>query len=129
MSPAVPGKRYPTLEVRLDSDHVRAFAEAIGADPAAGVPPTYAAVYALLATAGQLFGDPDAAVDFSHLLHSEQEFRWVQHPEPGDRLTAAGHVEEDVERRGMRFLTFISEVAGEGGRPICRSTMIDVIRS
>lgn len=115
--------------MRLDPDHVRSFAEAIGADPAAGVPPTYAAVYALFATAAQLFGDAEAAVDFSHLLHSEQEFRWERHPEPGDRITATGTVEDDSARRGMRFITFVSDVVGEDGEPICSSTMVDVIRS
>ena len=129
MSRGVAGKRYPAIEMRLDPDHVRAFAEAIGADPAAGVPPTYAAVYALFATAAQLFGDDEADVDFSHLLHSEQEFRWEHHPEPGDRVTATGSVQADFDRRGMRFVTFVSEVVGEDGGAVCSSTMVDVIRS
>ncbi len=124
---SVAGRRYAPVEMELDGEHVRAFAQAIGADPAAGVPPTYAAVYALFATAGQLFGDAEAAVDFTHLLHSEQEFTWESHPEVGDVVTSTGVVEEDSERRGLRFITFATEVS-RSGRALGRSTMIDVIR-
>ncbi|TMC14644.1 MAG: MaoC family dehydratase [Chloroflexi bacterium] len=123
----VAGKTYPQVETRLEADHVRAFAEAIGADPEAGVPPTYAAVYALFSTAVQLYGDEDAAVDFQHLLHSEQEFSWTRHPEVGETVLARGRVEEDVERRNLRFLTYATSV-DSGGEPLCSSRMVNVIR-
>ena len=126
MSP-VAGKSYPAVESRIEGERVRAFARAIGADPEAGVPPTYAAVYALFATAVQLYGDPDAAVDFAHLLHSEQEFTWTRHPEVGEEVVAEGRVEEDVERRNLRFLTYATEVRS-GGEPLCQSRMVNVIR-
>jgi hypothetical protein len=124
---AIVNKSYPPVAATIDRDHVRAFAEAIGADPEAGVPPTYAAVYALFATAVQLYGDPDAAVDFAHLLHSEQEFSWERHPEVGEEVTATGTVEEDVERRNLRFLTYATAVT-VAGKPLCESRMVNVIR-
>jgi hypothetical protein len=123
----VAGKSYPPVTTSIDEAHVRAFAEAIGADPDAGVPPTYAAVYALFATAVQLYGDPEAAVDFAHLLHSDQEFSWERHPEVGEELTATGTVEEDVNRRNLRFLTYATTVT-VSGRPLCQSRMANVIR-
>jgi hypothetical protein len=123
----VGGKSYPPVESRIEAEHVRAFARAIGADPDAGVPPTYAAVYALLSTAVQLYGDPAAEVDFAHLLHSEQEFTWTRHPEVGEEVVAEGRVEEDVERRNLRFLTYATEVRS-GGEPLCASRMVNVIR-
>ncbi|MDQ6918803.1 MAG: MaoC family dehydratase N-terminal domain-containing protein [Candidatus Dormibacteraeota bacterium] len=124
---SVAGKSYPPVESKIEADRVRAFARAIGADPEAGVPPTYAAVYALFSTAGQLYGDPDAAVDFAHLLHSEQEFTWTRHPEVGVEVVAEGRVEEDVERRNLRFLTYATDVLS-GGEPLCSSRMVNVIR-
>jgi N-terminal half of MaoC dehydratase len=124
---SVTGKTYPPVQSTIDSGRVRAFALAIGADPDAGVPPTYAAVYALFATAVQLYGDPAAAVDFTHLLHTEQEFTWVRHPEVGEEVVAEGRVEEDVERRNLRFLTYATEVSS-GGEPLCSSRMVNVIR-
>jgi hypothetical protein len=107
---------------------VAAFARSLGADPAEGVPPTYAAVYALFTTAPQLFGDEEAAVDFSRLLHAEQEFEWERHPEVGDTVIAQGRVSSDVERRGMRFIGFESRCTA-GGEPLCRSRALFIIRS
>jgi len=124
---SVSGKSYPPVESRIEEGRVRAFARAIGADPEAGVPPTYAAVYALLATAVQLYGDPDAAVDFEHLLHSEQEFTWTRHPEVGEEVVAEGRVEEDVDRRTLLFFTSATDV-GSRGEPLCSSRMVNVIR-
>ena len=93
----------------------------------AGVPPTYAAVYALFSTFPALAGDPEAAVDFSHLLHSEQEFRWVRHPEAGETVSARGAVTQDVDRRGLRLLGYESTCSAEG-EVICVSVMGSVVR-
>jgi len=106
---------------------VEAFARALGADPAEGVPPTYAAVYALGGTAAQLFRDEEAAVDFSRLLHAEQEFEWDRHPQVGETVTAQGRVTADAERRGMRFITFETRVTS-GGASLCRSRALFVVR-
>jgi N-terminal half of MaoC dehydratase len=76
----VAGREYPPVEFTIQPGQVAAFARAVDADPAAGVPPTYAAVYALFTTAPQLFADAEAAVDFGRLLHAEQEFAWERHP-------------------------------------------------
>ena len=124
---AVAGKSYPRVETRIEREPVRAFARAIGADPDAGVPPTYAAVYALFSTAVQLFADPEAAIDFTHLLHSEQEFTWTRHPEVGETVGASGTVQEDAERRNLRFLTYATGVTSEG-EALCESRMVNVIR-
>jgi hypothetical protein len=101
---------------------------AIGADPAAGVPPTFAAVYSLGATAPQLFGDGEAAVDFARLLHAEQEFVWERHPHPGETVTSRGRVVSDINRRGIRLLTFETDTTDEAGAPLCRSRALFVIR-
>jgi hypothetical protein len=107
---------------------VAAFARSLGADPEDGVPPTYAAVYALGATAVQLFQDPEAVVDFANLLHAEQEFAWDRHPEVGETVTSQGRVAADVERRGIRFITFETDVTS-AGEPVCRSRALFVVRS
>ena len=64
------GRTYPAVTFDIDRQRVAAFALAIGADPAGGVPPTFAAVYSLGATAPQLFSDAEAAIDFAKLLHA-----------------------------------------------------------
>ena len=126
---AVAGKTYPAVEVEIDSDRVSEFARAIGADPDAGVPPTFAAVYSLGATAPSLFSDEEAAVDFAHMLHAEQEFEWTRQPRPGETVTSTGRVASDVSRRGMRFVSFESETKDASGAPVCRSRALFIIRS
>src|ERR1700686_2700944 len=125
----VAGRTYPPIDFRIEADRAAAFAKAIGADPAAGVPPTFAAVYSLGVTAPQLFGDAEAAVDFSHLLHAEQEFKWSRHPRVGETITSQGRVVTDVNRRGIRFVTFETETTDHAGQPVCRSKALFVIRS
>ena len=126
---AVAGRTYPPVTFEIEVDRVARFARAIGADPAAGVPPTFAAVYSLGATAPQLFGDDDASIDFSHLLHAEQEFSWTRQPQPGETVTSQAHIASDVNRRGMRFVTFETETNDMTGKPLCRSKALFVIRS
>ncbi len=125
----VEGKTYPAVSAAIEPERVAAFARAVGANPVDGVPPTFAAVYSLGATAPQLFGDPEAAVDFARLLHADQEFEWGRHPEVGETVTSQGRVVSDISRRGMRFLTFEATTTGEDGSGICRSRTLFVIRS
>ena len=122
-------RSYEAFEFTIDKDEVEVFARAIDADPARGVPPTYAAVYALSTTAVQLFQDPEAKVDFAHLVHAEQEFEWERHPEVGDTVTAVGRVTSDSERRGMRFIGFETECRDARGTAFCRSKALFIIRS
>lgn len=124
----VAGRTYPAVTFDIDNERAAAFARAIGADPAGGVPPTFAAVYSLGATAPQLFGDPEAAIDFAKLLHAEQEFAWTRHPEPGETVTSQGRIASDVSRRGMRFVSFETETKGATGEDICKSRALFVIR-
>jgi N-terminal half of MaoC dehydratase len=125
----VEGKTYQPVTTVIEPDRVAAFAKAIGADPADGVPPTYAAVYSLGATAPQLFGDPEAEVDFGKLLHADQEFEWQRHPAAGETVTSQGRVVADSSRRGMRFLTYETNTTTADGSAVCRSRTLFVIRS
>jgi N-terminal half of MaoC dehydratase len=124
----VAGREYSPVEFAIEAGHVAAFARSLGADPADGVPPTYAAVYALFTTAPQLFSDDEAAVDTRHLLHAEQEFEWERQPRIGDRVSARGRVASDIERRGMRFISFETSCTVDG-EALCRSRALFVIRS
>jgi len=125
----VTGRTYPPVDFLIEADRAAEFARTIGADPSAGVPPTFAAVYSLGVTAPQLFGDADAAVDFARLLHAEQEFTWTRHPKPGETVTSQGRVASDVSRRGIRLVSFETQTKDEAGEPVCRSKALFVIRS
>jgi N-terminal half of MaoC dehydratase len=125
----VEGRTYPPVTFEIDPERVAAYVQAIGADPADGVPPTFAAVYALGITAPQLFGDADAAIDFAKLLHAEQEFEWSRHPEVGEKVSSQGRIASDLSRRGMRFVSFETETRGARGDDVCRSRALFVIRA
>lgn len=125
----VAGRTYPPVSFQIDERRADAFARAIGAEPGGVVPPTFAAVYSLGVTAPQLFGDPDAAVDFAKLLHADQEFTWARHPSPGETVSSQGRVASDVSRRGMRFVTFETDTKDERGAALCHSKALFVIRS
>lgn len=126
---AVAGRVYPAVQFDIEPDRVSQFARAIGADPRDGVPPTFAAVYSLGVTAPHLFMDEEAAVDFSRLLHAEQEFEWRRHPRAGETVTSQGRVASDTSRRGMRFVSFETDTTDARGEPLCRSRALFVIRS
>ena len=126
---SIEGRDYPPVSVDIDAEHVNAFAWAIGADPDDGVPPTYASVYSLGATAPQLFGDEEAAIDFGKLLHAEQEFEWKRHPNVGETVTSRARVAADVSRRGLRFVTLETDTTSSDGSPVCTSRALFVIRS
>jgi hypothetical protein len=124
----VMGREYPPVEFEIEAGHVAAFAHSLGVAPEQGVPPTYAAVYALFTTAPQLFYDAEAAIDLPRLLHAEQEFEWELHPKVGDRVTARGRVTSDIERRGTRLISFETSCT-IGNQPCCRSRSLFIIRS
>lgn len=117
------------MQIEIDAGRAADFARAIGADPTDGVPPTFAAVYSLGATAPQLFADEEAAVDFARLLHAEQEFEWTRTPRPGETVTSVGRIASDVSRRGMRFVSFETETTDAQHAPVCRSRTLFVIRA
>src|SRR5260370_8079044 len=73
---SVEGKTYPPVSSGIEPQRVADFARSIGADLADAVPPTFAAVYSLVATAPYLFGDPYSHHDFSHLFPTDHDVTW-----------------------------------------------------
>jgi MaoC dehydratase-like protein len=123
----VVGKQYEPVSFETDEARVRAFAEAVGADPDAGVPPTYAFI-GTFETGAQMIFDEDAKVNLAMLVHGEQEFTWERHPEVGEKLSAQGRIASDDDRRGMRFLTLETAINDSDGKPVVTSRMLDIIR-
>ena len=123
----VVGKQYEPVQFETDEARVRAFAAAVGADPDAGVPPTYAFI-GTFETGAQMIFDEDAKVNLAMLVHGEQEFTWERHPEVGEKLTAQGRIASDDDRRGMRFLTLATEIKDADGNAVATSRMLDIIR-
>jgi len=119
---------YPPVHTQIDAQRVTEFAEAVGADPQLGIPPTFAAVYVLSGAMPQLLGDASAGIDVRRMLHGEQEFEWENHPRVGERLTAVARVTGDETRGTLRRVPLETRVTGDHGRAICASRSLMVVR-
>ena len=140
LNQALVGKEYPSVRYEVGREKLREFAIAVGeTDPiyheeeaarAAGHPdlpavPTFPIVLSF--RAGQVvYGDPALGLDYSRVVHGEQEFVYHRPIHAGDRLLAAGKVAA-VEAKGRHeLLTLQTEVTTEAGEPVCtvRATLL-----
>ena len=127
------GRRYEARGQVIDPERARQFAAAIsGTDgvPFPGaVPPTYAAVYCLFPTLGQLFGDPEVGVNLAGLIHGEQSFEWPASVHEGDVIDSSVEIVGVDDKRGMTFLTLEVEATRPGdGEVVCRGRSLMIIR-
>jgi acyl dehydratase len=122
---AVEGKRYEEVPFVVDPDRVAAF-RAVFPDGAGGVPPTFltAAEFSLFPT---IVADPELDLDFSRVLHGDEEYEWERPIVVGESLVARARIASIRRRGAIGFLTIETElVDGEGRRVArCRSTMIE----
>jgi acyl dehydratase len=133
LNQALVGKEYPPITYEAGREKLREFATAVGeTDPvfhdeevarAAGYPdilavPTFPAVVSLKAAAA-LHGDPHLGLDYSRVVHGEQEFDYQRPIVAGERLLARSRV-ADAEAKGRHeLLTIETRVTTEAGEPVC----------
>jgi N-terminal half of MaoC dehydratase len=122
---AAEGKRYADVAFHVASDRVERF-RALFPDGGSWVPPTFLTVaeFTLFPT---IVADPDLALDFSRVVHGDQEYEWRRHPQVGEALIARARIASIKKRGALAFLTIETEVADEAGEPVafCRATMIE----
>jgi acyl dehydratase len=127
------GKEYPTVTYEVGREKLREFAMAVGeTDPvfhdeeaarAAGHPdvvavPTFPVVVAGKAAVA-LHGDPNLGLDYTRVVHGEQEFDYWRPIVAGDRLLARSRVAA-VEVKGRHeLLTIETRITSEDGEPVC----------
>jgi acyl dehydratase len=139
---ALVGKQYPPIRYEVGREKLREFAESVGeTDPvyhdeqaarAAGHPdipavPTFPVVLTL--RVGQkVTTDPELGLDYSRVVHGEQEFNYDRPIFAGDRLLAAGRVAA-VETKGRHELLAIeTRVTTEAGEPVCSAVVTLISR-
>ena len=142
VNPSFAGREYPpTPPYEVGREKIREFAEVAGEHPfhvdpeaarAAGypdviAPPTFAVIIAMRCDA-QLVRDPEAAIDYSRVVHGEQSFTHHRPIVAGDRLVAVLHVDSVRSAGGHSMVTTRSEIATEGGEPVCTATSTLVVR-
>lgn len=143
VNPAFAGRTYPPTEpYAVPAERISAFARAVGAtDPVhheaaaataagfAGVlaPPTFAVVIAQQCDA-QLIADPEAGIDFTRVVHGEQNFTHHRPIVAGDQVVATLHVDAVRQAGGHAMVTTRSELTDAAGAPVCTATSTIVVR-
>ena len=136
------GKTYPPSVYAVGREKVVEFAHATGeTDPlhldvaaarAAGhadvvAPPMFAVVFQMRAVSPAL-SDPAIGIDFPHLLHAGQEFRWGPLVIAGDEVTTTTRVADISERAGLRFYAMEAETVNQRGETVVSGVWRNVVR-
>jgi acyl dehydratase len=145
MSPATDaiGKTYPATVYAVGREKVREYAAAVGetnplhfdldAARRAGyadvvAPPMFAVVYAGPSVIQGIF-DPELAIDFDHLVHGSQEFRWGPLVVAGDEVTTTATVKDVAMRRELAFYVFESHTENQRGETVCTGIWTNIVRT
>jgi hypothetical protein len=118
------GKRYPEVTIEVTLDRLRAFGAAVGGS--GGIPPTFPTV-AEFAVFPAIVADPDLALDYSRVVHGDQEYEHRRALRVGESLTVRSRIVAIRHKGGLGFLTIETELVGADGdvAAIGRSTMIE----
>jgi acyl dehydratase len=139
---ALLGKEYPPFRYEVGREKLREFAASVGeTDPvyhdeevarAAGHPdipavPTFPVV--LTIRVGQkVAADPELGLDYSRVVHGEQEFSYQRPIFAGDRLLAAGRVAAMEAKGRHELLAIETKVTTEAGEPVCSALVTLIAR-
>jgi acyl dehydratase len=140
LNPSLKGKEYERISFTVERDRVNAFARAIGednpvfTDPAAArqaghpeqlAPPTFVTVMQILASA-QVVMDGSLGLDYSRVVHGEQEYQWRRPVRVGDVLSAVPRIADVYAKGPNEFLVLESEVADQSGETVvvARTTLL-----
>lgn len=127
----------------VEKRHIRQFAEAIGDSNPLYVDEDYAAntVYGgiiappsfPIVISQESGGEVELPLDYSRMLHGEQEFIYQRPIRPGDRLFCQMRVADVYERQGksgpMHFLVLDTEMKDEAGDMVVTSRTNIIYRS
>lgn len=143
INPELQGRLYPpTAPYLVGREKVREFARAVlstsplnfevSAANAAGfsdvvAPPTFPVVIQE-ATLAQLLADPGAGIDFSHVVHGAQNFRYRRPIVAGDELTAQLTVTSVKTLGGNSMVTAESAITDSTGDLVVTATSTLVVR-
>ena len=87
----------------------------------------FVVVYCSQAFTTALF-DPELEIDFAHLVHGAQEFRWERLVVAGDEVTTTLTVNDISERAGLRFDMFETVSVNQRGETTCVGSWSTIIR-
>ena len=137
------GKEYPPSEpYEVGREKIREFATAIGEDnplyhdeaaaKAAGypdiiAPPTFLTVLNFRYSP-QVIGDPDLGLDYSRVVHGEQEFELLRPIVPGMRLVGRPKIATITAKGSNEFMTVEASIDTAEGEPVATARSVIVSR-
>ena len=124
MNPAAAGKTYPETTFAVDPERVAAFRKIF--EESEGVPATFVTV-AEFAAMPQIVADPELGLDFSRVLHGNQEYEFRRPLREGETLQVRSRLGSIRVRAGAAFLVVVTELVEPGGDLVCtaRSALIE----
>jgi acyl dehydratase len=134
------GKSYPSITYEVGREKIREFATAVGETasmyhhpeaakeagyPEQVAPPTFATVLHIRSGPAVL-SDPDLRLDYSRVVHGEQEFEFGRPIMAGDVLTATPRIADISSRGPLEFLRIDTTITDEAGEVVvvARATLI-----
>jgi acyl dehydratase len=131
LNAALVGKEYGEVTLEVERDRIVQFADAIGdVDPRyrtdhAIAPPTFPTVLQI-ASGGQVVLDPELGLDYSRVVHGEQEYVSERPIRAGDTLTVRPRIADIYARGPNEFLVIELRMQDSEGNDIVtgRSTLI-----
>ena len=143
MNPELQGRVFePTAPYLVGREKIREFARAVFAtsplnhDPEAAVaagysdivaPPTFPVVIQE-STLAQLLAEPDAAIDFTRVVHGDQRFSYTRPIVAGDELTAVLSVASIKSLGGHSMVTAESTITDASGAHVVTAISTLVVR-
>jgi acyl dehydratase len=129
------GKTYQELTFEVERDRVTQFSLAVGeGDPrfledgaarAEGFPeqlafPTFPTVVGILVSA-QVVTDQELGLDYTRVVHGEQEYEWKRPIVVGDVLKAVPRVGDIYSKGPNEFLVIEADITDADGETVCIS--------
>jgi acyl dehydratase len=143
LDPSYAGRSYPPDSAyAVSRAKIAEFADAIGdANPlyhdpeaarAAGypdviAPPTFLTVVNLRAI-NVIVSDPELGLDYSRMVHGDQNFVHTRPVHAGDVIELTTHIDEIMTRAGNDFITLRAEITDAEGEPVCTTRAQLVVR-
>jgi acyl dehydratase len=140
LNQSLKGKEYQEVTFAVDADRVVQFADAVGEDrpvfrdaesarslgyPGQVAPPTFVTVMQIM-TSGQVVLDPELGLDYSRVVHGEQEYEWRRPVRVGDELRATPRIADIYSRGPNEFLVIEADVKDGNGETVVvgRTTLL-----
>jgi acyl-CoA thioesterase FadM len=126
MNPRAEGKVYPETRFVVAGTQVDRFRVAVGGDTNTGVPLTFVTT-AEFASFPAVIGDPELALDFSRVVHAEQEYEFTRPLRVGESLVIRPRIALARTKGGQGFVTIETRLVEDDGSVVAtaRATMLE----